>query len=163
MEKFKALAVIIMCLSLLFSLFGCKKPHVVDGPDMEMKTWDEFTLSQSSDDYSQSYAYTVRHDSSWKYYLVVDEFDYELGYPAEKSVELDSATVNGLIGLHIEAQPIYEPDELEAELLDGTHLSLTVIDNSRNISRREVSQSLADKILELLEEDIKRLEKQKGY
>ena len=147
-----------MCLASLLSLFGCKKPHVVDGPDMEMKTWDEFTLSQSSDDYSQSYAYTVKHDSSWKYYLVVDDFDYELGYPVEKSVELDSAAVNGLIGLHIEAQPIYEPDELEGELLDGTHLSLTVIDQNGKLSRRNVSQSLADEILDLLEDDIKKLE-----
>ena len=146
-----------MCLASLLSLFGCKKPHVVDGPDMEMKTWDEFTLSQSSDDYSQSYAYTVKHDSSWKYYLVVDDFDYELGYPVEKSVELDSAAVNGLIGLHIEAQPIYEPDELDAQLVDGTSLTLCVTEENGTFSRRSVSQALADEILELLEDDIKRL------
>ena len=161
MKRIKTWAVIIMCLLSLLSLFGCKKPHILDGPDMEMKTWDEFTLSQSSDDYSQCYAYTVKHDASWKYYLSVDEFDYELGYPAEKSVELDSATVNGLIGLHIEAQPLYEPDELEAELLDGTHLSLVVIDNSGDISRRAVTQSLANNILEILELDIKKLENEK--
>ena len=159
MKTIKTWAVIIMCFSLLLSLFGCKKPHVVDGPDMEKKTWDEFTLSQSSDDYSQSYAYTVKHDASWKYYLSIDDFDYELGYPTEKSVELDSATVNGLIGLHIEAQPLYEPNELEAELLDGTHLSLVVIDSNGKISRRVVSQALADKILGILELDIKKLEK----
>ena len=143
-----------MCFSLLLSLFGCKKPHVVDGPDMEMKTWDEFTLSQSSDDYSQCYAYTVKHDASWKYYLSIDDFDCELGYPVEKSVELDSAAVNGLIGLHIEAQPVYEPDELESQILDGTHLSLTVIESNGKISRRVVSQALADKILGILELDI---------
>ena len=161
MKKIKTWAVIIMCLLSLLSLYGCKKPHNVDGPDMEMKTWDEFTLSQSSDDYSQCYAYTVKHDSSWKYYLSVDEFDYELGYPAEKSVELDSATVNGLIGLHIEAQPLYEPDELEAELLDGTHLSLVVIDQNGKMTRRAVTQSLANNILEILELDIKKLENEK--
>ena len=159
MKKIKIWAVVIVCISLLLSLLGCKKPQILDGPDMERKTWDEFTLSQSSDDYSQSYAYTVKHDASWKYYLLTDVFDYELGYPVEKSVELGSATVNGLIGLHIEAQPVYEPDELEAEILDGTHLTLTVIDSKGKLSRRVVSQSLADKILELLESDIKKLEK----
>ena len=152
---------IIMCFSLLLSLFGCKEPHVVDGPDMEMKTWDEFTLSQSSDDYSQCYAYTVKHDASWKYYLSIDDFDYELGYPVEKSVELDSAAVNGLIGLHIEAQPVYEPDELESQILDGTHLSLTVIESNGKISRRVVSQALANEILEILELDIQKLESEK--
>ena len=157
MKKNKALAVIIMCLASLLSLFGCKKPHVVDGPDMEMKTWNQFTISQSSDDYSQSYAYTVKHDASWKYYLLTDVFDYELGYPVEKSVELDSATVNGLIGLHIEAQPIYEPNELEAEILDGTHLTLTVTEENGTFSRREISQALANEILELLELDIQKL------
>lgn len=161
MKKIKTWAVIIMCLLSLLSLFGCKKPHVVDGPDMEMKTWDAFTISQSSDDYSQSYAYTVKHDASWKYYLTTDVFDYELGYPVEKSVELDSATVNGLIGLHLETQPEYEPNELEAEILDGTHLRLTVIDNSGDISRRNVSQALADMILEILELDIQKLESEK--
>ena len=163
MKTIKTWAVIIMCFSLLLSLFGCKKPHVVDGPDMEKKTWDEFTLSQSSDDYSQCYAYTVKHDASWQYYLTTDEYDYDLGYPVERSIELDSATVNGLIGLHIEAQPVYEPNELEAEILDGTHLSLTVIDSKGKLSRRVVSQGLADKILELLAEDIKGLEKQKEH
>ena len=147
-----------MCLLSLLSLFGSKKPHVVDGPDMERKTWCQFTMSQSSDDHSQCYAYTVKHDAKWKYYLTTDVFDYELGYPVEKSVELDSATVNGLIGLHIEVQPIYEPDELEGELLDGTHLSLTLIDSNRNISRRIISDGLADEILDLLEDDIKKLE-----
>ena len=157
MKKIKALAVIIMCLLSLLSLFGCKKPHVVDGPDMERKTWRQFTISQSSDDHSQCYAYTVKHDAKWKYYLTTDVFDYELGYPVEKCVELDSATVNGLIGLHIEVQPIYEPDELDAQLVDGTSLTLCVTEENGTFSRRSVSQALADEILELLEDDIKRL------
>jgi len=147
-----------MCLSLFLTLFGCKKPEILDGPGMERAVWDQFTISQSSDDYSQCYAYTVRHDNSWKYYLVTEVFDYKLGYPDEKSIELDNATVNGLIGLHLEGQPLYEPDELEAELLDGTHLSLTLIDSNRNISRRIISDGLADEILDLLEDDIKKLE-----
>ena len=62
-----------------------------------------------------------------------------------------------MIGLHIEVQPIYEPDELDAQLVDGTSLTLCVTEENGTFSRRSVSQALADEILELLEDDIKRL------
>jgi len=139
-----------MCLSLLLTLFGCKKPEILDGPGMAMEIWDQFTISQSSDDYSQCYVYTVRHDNNWKYYLIAEVFDYELGYPEKKSIELDDDTVNELISLNLLALPDEAESTLDAEILDGTFLNFTVTDVNGKSYKKVISAKDADKIFELI-------------
>ena len=150
MKFLKKTAVIVMCLSLLLTLFGCKKPKILDGPGMVMEIWDQFTISQASDDYSQCYVYTVRHDNNWKYYFVAEVFDYELGYLDEKSIELDNDTVNELISLNLLALPDEAESTLDAEILDGTFLNFTVTDVNGKSYKKVISAKDADKIFELI-------------
>ena len=147
-----------MGISILLSIFGCGKRYVTDGPGTEREAWLEFTISQSSDVYEQNYSYTVKLDEeSQEYYLSTEVYDYVLGYPDEKSIKLKSKTVNELISLNLLSLPDKEASSLEAEILDGTFLSLSVTDQNGNSYRKSVSDEKAGEILALLEAYINKI------
>ncbi len=148
-----------MCLLSLFSLFGCGKRHVPDGPGMEREVWAEFTISQSSDVYNQNYSYTVKLDEeSNEYYLSTELYDYELGYPDEKSIKLKNKTVNELFSLNLLSLPDKEESTLEAEILDGTFLHFSVTDQNGKVYKKSISDEKAGKILALLKSYINKID-----
>ncbi len=146
--------VIGMCMAFLLSLFGCNKDkYILDGSDMERELWQEFTISQTSDEYNQNFSYTVKYDETEdKGYLYMEVPHETKGYPVLKSIELDSDTVNELINLNILSftdEP-KESNELEAEILDGTFLRFSVTDSSGNIFKKVISNEAEQKILTLI-------------
>ena len=150
-----------MCLSMLLSLFGCgsKDRFLVDGPDMARKLWKEFTISQQSDEYEGNFSYTVKiDDETGDFYLWTEAFDYEAGYPIDKSIRISKKCANELINIDIMSFPDYVPDELEEMILDGTHQSLTVIDENGVLVKKSITSDKADAILELLAPYAKKLE-----
>lgn len=147
-------AVIGMCMAFLLSLFGCNKDkYILDGSDMERELWQEFTISQTSDEYSKNFSYTVKYDETEdKGYLYMEVPHETKGYPILKSIELDSDTVNELINLNILSftdEP-KESNELEAEILDGTFLRFSVTDSSGNVFKKVISNEAEQKILTLI-------------
>ena len=143
-----------MCMAFLLSLFGCNKDkYILDGSDMERELWQEFTISQTSDEYNQNFSYTVKYDETEdKGYLYMEVPHETKGYPVLKSIELDSDTVNELINLNILSftdEP-KESNELEAEILDGTFLRFSVTDSSGNIFKKVISNEAEQKILTLI-------------
>lgn len=146
--------VIGMCMAFLLSLFGCNKDkYILDGSDMERELWQEFTISQTSDEYNQNFSYTVKYDETEdKGYLYMEVPHETKGYPVLKSIELDSDTVNELINLNILSftdEP-KESNELEAEILDGTFLRFSVTDSSGNVFKKVISNEAEQKILTLI-------------
>ena len=146
--------VIGMCMAFLLSLFGCNKDKfILDGSDMERELWQEFTISQTSDEYNQNFSYTVKYDETEdKGYLYMEVPHETKGYPVLKSIELDSDTVNELINLNILSftdEP-KESNELEAEILDGTFLRFSVTDSSGNVFKKVISNEAEQKILTLI-------------
>ena len=146
--------VIGMCMAFLLSLFRCNKDkYILDGPGMERELWQEFTISQTSDEYNQNFSYTVKYDETEdKGYLYMEVPHETKGYPVLKSIELDSDTVNELINLNILSftdEP-KESNELEAEILDGTFLRFSVTDSSGNVFKKVISNEAEQKILTLI-------------
>ena len=146
--------VIGMCMAFLLSLFGCNKDkYILDGSDMERELWQEFTISQTSDEYNQNFSYTVKYDETEdKGYLYMEVPHETKGYPVLKSIELDSDTVNELINLNI-LSFTDEPKESngsEAEILDGTFLRFSVTDSSGNVFKKVISNEAEQKILTLI-------------
>ena len=146
--------VIGMCMAFLLSLFGCNKDkYILDGCDMERELWQEFTISQTSDEYNQNFSYTVKYDETEdKGYLYMEVPHETKGYPVLKSIELDSDTVNELINLNILSftdEP-KESNELEAEILDGPFLRFSVTDSSGNVFKKVISNEAEQKILTLI-------------
>ena len=156
--------VIGMCMAFLLSLFGCNKDkYILDGSDMERELWQEFTISQTSDEYNQNFSYTVKYDETEDKGDLYMEVPHETkGYPVLKSIELDSDTGNELINLNILSftdEP-KESDELEAEILDVTFLKFSVTDSSGDVFKKVISNEAEQKILALITPYANKL---KGY
>ena len=119
----------------------------------EREMWQEFTISQTSDEYNQNFSYTVKYDETEdKGYLYMEVPHETKGYPVLKSIELDSDTVNELINLNILSftdEP-KESNELEAEILDGTFLRFSVTNSSGNVFKKVISNEAEQKILTLI-------------
>lgn len=113
--------------------------------------WSEFTISQSSDIYEQNYSYTVKVDEdSFEGYLYTEVYNYEEGYPEEKSISLKQETVSALFNLNILSFPDEIPYEPEETILDGTFLSFSVTDQSGTVLKKILSDEQEEEILALI-------------
>lgn len=142
-------AVIGMCLAALLSLFGC---HKVDGPGMERDLWQEFTISQTSDEYEGNFSYTVTNESDG-YYVFYEYFDYENKVPGERKIKLKNSTVNALLSMNLLSLPDEQPIESSSDeemILDGTFAKLTITDESGNTYKKSVSDELVWDVRSLL-------------
>ena len=149
--KCRRLAVLTLLALFSFSLFGCGKKHVLDGPGMERQVWREFTIAQSSDVYEQNFSYTVKIDeNSGEGYLYTEVYNYEEGYPEEKSILLKQKTVNALMNLDILSFPNEIPYESEESILDGTFLSFSVTDQNGTVFKKILSSEQETEILALI-------------
>ena len=97
--KNKQWAVLILILSFLLSLFGCKK-HVLDGPGMiNPASWDSFTVSRT-DSYAQ-YNFYIKVEQRNEGLFVTGEVRGEDGefYIEEEGILLSKAVANKLYEL----------------------------------------------------------------
>lgn len=141
----------VLTILVLFSLFGCGKKHILDGPGMERQVWREFTISQSSDVYEQNFSYTVKLDeNSDEGYLYTEVYNYEEGYPEETSIRLEQKTVSALMNLDILSFPNEIPYESEESILDGTFLSFSVTDQNGTVFKKILSSEQETEILALI-------------
>ena len=150
-KKWFRWAVIGMCLAALLSLFGCDK-YIADGPGMERQLWQEFTISQTSDEYEGNFAYTVTSESG-VYYLSYEYFDYENNVPGERKIQLKNATVNALLSMDLLSLPDVQATESlsdEETILDGTFAKLTITDENGNTYKKRVSDKIVQEIRSLL-------------
>ena len=135
----------------LFSLFGCGKKHVLDGPGMERQVWREFTISQISDVYEQNFSYTVKLDeNSGEGYLYTEVYNYEEGYPEEISIRMEQKTVSALMNMDMLSFPNEIPYESEESILDGTFLSFSVTDQNGTVFKKILSSEQETEILALI-------------
>ena len=135
----------------LFSLFGCGKKHILDGPGMERQVWREFTISQISDVYEQNFSYTVKIDeNSGEGYLYTEFYNYEEGYPEEISIRLEQKTVSALMNMDMLSFPDEIPYESEESILDGTFLSFSVTDQNGTVLKKILSSEQETEILALI-------------
>ena len=126
---------------------------------MERQVWREFTISQISDVFEQNFSYTVKIDeNSGEGYLYTEVYNYEEGYPEEKSILLKQKTVNALMNLDIMSFPDEIPCEPEESVLDGTFLNFSVTDQNGNVLKKILSSKQKSEILALImpyEEELK--------
>lgn len=141
----------VLTLLALFSLFGCGKKHILDGPGMERQVWREFTISQISDVYEQNFSYTVKIDeNSGEGYLYTEVYNYEEGYPEETSIRLKQKTVSALMNMDMLSFPDEIPYESEESILDGTFLSFSVTDQNGTVFKKILSSEQETEILALI-------------
>jgi hypothetical protein len=150
MHTSKRIAVIIMGICWIFSLFGCGKRHLRDGDGMERQIpWKEFVFSQNSDVYEENFCYTVvKGDDGSDFYLYVAEG----GVDPEEGIPLKPTTVNGILSLNLHDLPDREPVE-ETDgvfLLDGNAVYLRITDESGICHDKALSEGVADKLLAIL-------------
>lgn len=135
----------------LFSLFGCGKKHILDGPGMERQVWREFTISQISDVYEQNFSYTVKIDeNSGEGYLYTEVYNYEEGYPEETSIRLEQKTGSALMNMDMLSFPDEISYESEESILDGTFLSFSVTDQNGTVFKKILSSEQETEILALI-------------
>ena len=61
--KIRRMAVLILCMSFLLSLFGCREKHILDGPGMiNTLTWESFELSRSDSNYQYNFWFELKSD-----------------------------------------------------------------------------------------------------
>ena len=140
MKKLLRLAVLIMCITWLFSLLGCSKggPFVVDGPGMERKVWSAFTIARCDERFEPIYSYTVTYD------MDRDEAYLHEGQDEENCVLLRQDTVTELMNLNLLSLPDEGP-------VTGNFLVLTVFDTKDQAYPKRISKPLEEEILALLE------------
>ena len=106
MKTAKRLAVFIMCLSAIFSLFGCRDKHILDGPGMEnVPKWKKLEISRS-DSYCQNNFWFVLQETDFSA-SVIGECRDEEGelYELEEAVILSYEDYGWLRNLELDTLP----------------------------------------------------------
>ena len=139
MKFHKRWAVILMCLATLLSLFGCtiKKPHMVDGPDMENTDyWVSFTVSRV-DSYAQ-HNFSITVEETAEGYVVTGTVRDDDGteYEETEGFILDEQTLIRLQQLRPHKLPdvVPYPDQPDAPVaLDAplVHIEVVCADGAR--------------------------------
>lgn len=110
----KKVAVLLMCIPFLLSLFGCRKPGMVDGPGMvNTQVWESFELSRWDSDTTHSFWFTLKNDADC--YLLTGQCTDRNGktYYEEEGIQVPNAEAEALRRFNLEALPD------RVELLDG--------------------------------------------
>lgn len=154
MKKFFQGMVMVMCISMLLSLFGCgkEKPQILDGPDMAyVPQWTEFTISRS-DSYAQyNFWFTVTDADPNA--LVTGECLDEDGtrYEAETGIPISEEALWTLRRMDLEklSEAVEMPDDFP-ELLDDSIITLLVTLENGAVVKKNVSSDLSFEIYQLL-------------
>lgn len=154
MKKFLRLAVLIMCMAWLLSLFGCgkKKTQMLDGPGMEyVPRWTEFTLSRS-DSYAQyNFSFTVTEGDTEAFVSGVCRDEDGNEYDVETGIVITGDTLWTLRRINLEQLQEEEPwpEDLE-QPLDMENVKLTIVLSDGTVEKKNVSSSLSLEIYKLL-------------
>ena len=139
-----------MCMKSILSMFRYLKPQVLDKEGMVRNiNWKEFTLSQRSDVYEENYSYTVaRDDKNSNVYLYYQTIA-ESGESLENGIRLKKKTVKEIQSMRFMDYPDEEEinkEKLEEllgeevpELLDGTYVKFSVLDEFGNRYNKDIS------------------------
>lgn len=140
MKKIKRWAVCIMCISMLFSLFGCGKGDrfILDGPGMvNTRLWKSFSVSRSGDSYAQyNFAISVTYDEEGYIANVItlDGEEQEFVLPSAACCEIDKLNPHGLPDLQVQTPT--EGGEEEPMILDAPSVQIEVTYNDGTITKK---------------------------
>jgi len=146
--------VMVMCISILLSLFGCgrEKSQILDGPDMGyVPLWTEFTISRSDSFAQYNFWFTVIDANPNA--LVTGECRDEDGtrYEAETGIPISAEALWTLRRMDLEklSEAVEMPDDFP-ELLDGSIITLSVTLENGVVVKKSVSSDLSFEIYQLL-------------
>ncbi len=147
-KKISRLAVFIMCIAWLLSLFGCGKgkPQILDGPGMEYQSpWTAFTLTRTDSNTLYSFWFTVTDNGDQV--LVTGECNDENGktYIEETGVEISVEDLWQLRWMDFEQLP----EDLERPT-DNSSITLSITLSDGTIERKNISEDLSMEIYKLL-------------
>lgn len=149
----KKVLVLLMCISFLFSLFGCGKKHVLDGPGMvNTLVWESFELSRSDSYYPHNFWFSLTVDNG--FYLLTGECADKEGntYEAKEGIRLSNEEAEALRRFNLEKLPDKsEPTDEELILpLDAPAIRLTLIFADGSKTEKSVDGDTAIEIYEEL-------------
>lgn len=127
--KCRRLAVVTLLALFSFSLFGCGKKHVLDGPGMvNDQPWKAFTLSRSDSESQYNFWFTVEQGDFA--FLLTGECRDENGeiYNIENGVELSTKDLQYLRDLHLhDLSDVIADDSVDdLMILDAPMISLVL-------------------------------------
>lgn len=136
MRNFKRWVVCIMCISMLFALFGCGKGdrHILDGPGMENpRIWESFSISRSDTyaPYNFHITVTYHEDGYITKVTTIDEEEQEFVLPKSACCEIDKLNPQALPDVSNEELIIPDAPDVEIEVgyMDGTRIQKTDYDD----------------------------------
>ena len=160
MKQIKNWMVIVMCISALFSLFGCeefKKRHILDGPGMvNVAKWESFSISQSHNCADYNFEFTVTHNEFEDYYVMGTCRDDEgnIYEEYENGIAITYETVSQLRALELDELADVKKDQEAQEddlfVLDGTTVTLVLTYLDGKVVEKAVSNDLAYQIYNYL-------------
>lgn len=159
MKQFKRLMVIIMCISALLSLFGCKNikdKYILDGPGMvNIPVWKSFSISQSHSCANYNFDFTVSQDEFGDYYVTGTCIDDEGNlYQEENGKPITYETVDKLHALKLDELEDVKENQSEIDddlfLLDATVVTLNLTYVGGNVVKKAASEDLAFQIYNYL-------------
>ena len=148
--------VILMCLSFLSALFGCKKKqqYILDGPGMvNVPKWASFTVSRS-DSYAQhNFWFTVTDDGANP--TVTGECRDQDGniYENEEGIPISFDTVADLRFMKLDELPTYvesPPPFPDVTILDESSVSLSLVYTEKWTEKKSGADDLSLQIYKLL-------------
>lgn len=141
--KCRRLAVLTLLALFSFSLFGCGKKHVLDGPGMvNDQPWKAFTLSRSDSESQYNFWFTVEQGDFA--FLLTGECRDENGeiYNIEKGVELSTKDLQYLRDLHLhDLSDVIEDDAVDdLMILDAPMISLVLTFRDGTTQEKHLSE-----------------------
>ena len=141
--KCRRLAVLTLLALFSFSLFGCGKKHVLDGPGMvNDQPWKAFTLSRSDSESQYNFWFTV--EQSDFSFLLTGECRDENGeiYNIENGVELSTKDLQYLRDLHLhDLSDVIEDDAVDdLMILDAPMISLLLTFRDGTTQEKHLSE-----------------------
>lgn len=151
--KCRRLAVLTLLALFSFSLFGCGKKHVLDGPGMvNDQPWKAFTLSRSDSESQYNFWFTVEQGDFA--FLLTGECRGEDGemYAIENGVELSTKDLQYLRDLHLhDLSDVIEDDAVDdLMILDAPMISLVLTFRDGNEQEKNLSADTSIEIYQRL-------------
>ena len=155
MKYIKRLAVIVVCISALLSLFGCKKekdPFILDGPSMiNPYAWDSFDITRSGDSIAEhNFHIIVKYSNDG--YVVTGTVN---GYSEEEGILLETSDCERIDALDAGYLPDYEEvaadGSVEPELpLDAPEVTIQVAHLNGTLAKKVDKDGFSLKVYEIV-------------
>lgn len=153
MKRVIRLALLVGTTACIFSFFGCRNKHILDGPGMVNDlSWKSFTISRS-DSYAQhNFSFTVEHTEKGYLLTGVCRGEYGDEYDVEEGMLLSAKEIQYLRTLNLgnlpDAVPA-SPDELEdIILLDAPTIALHIIYPDGTVQEKAMQKDFSIELYE---------------